>query len=334
MTSERIKVPEPDTGLVGGVLTEVWRSAGPLPTIRGWQIPLSYLNQGIRTVLAIPMSNTISVLTIAVALFLFTGFWLLLKNIDNVLSDVGGSFQLTAYLRADANPDDVSKALAELREDRSSIQSIEFVSKERALEIFRGDLGARSGLLAGLEQDNPLPASFEIVLQGDELKLDGQQKRIDRIKSLPIVEEVVLGSKWVERVQNVVQAFRFIASILLVVVLALIIFLIANTMKLVMYARRDEISIMQLVGATQAFVRVPFLIGGGLQGVAGALIALIFLSFSFSLVSRTVGDATMFGMVMPQLEFLGFGGAFMLVLLGGVIGAVGSRFAINEYLEV
>lgn len=329
----KINVHEPTPGIGSGFLGEYWQSQRSLPKIQGPEVWLYYFQQGVRTISALPGSSMISVLTIAVSLFLLAGFLLILQNVGGLLTEAGSTLFVTAYVTEDAAPSDVSAFVRKL-ESSERVRSVSFVSKERALEIFREDLGARSGFLEGLDEKNPLPASVDIVLRPGDDSGSSIEALLEGLRAHSVVDELVYGSEWVERMQRVVRVFRGFGLVSLLVALGIIMFLISNTIKLVIYARRDEIGIMQLVGASDSFVRIPFVIGGLLQGLVGSLFGLLLLRLAFWLLNMEVRDSTVFGVALPDMVFLSFWSIFALIFLGLCVGAFGSFFALRKFMNV
>lgn len=325
-------VPEPPVGMGSGFLTEFWKSEEPLPKIKGMEIWLYYLQQGVRTVLALPMSSLITIFTVAVSLFLFAGFLLVLQNIGNVLREAGTSLYLTAYVKEGAPENDVYNFVKELQ-NNEQIRSVKYISKAEALKQFKADLGSRGGFLEGLEQNNPLPASVDIILRPAGGFSD-TEKMVAKLRQVPVIDEVVYGSEWVERAQSIIKLFRLFGLACLLVTLAVIIFLISNTIKLVIYARRDEIAIMQLVGASDPYVKVPFIIGGALQGIIGSFIGLLLLRLAFLLLNFELRNSIVVGIALPEIAFLNFLAIVGVVLIGLVVGAVGSFFALGRFMNV
>ncbi len=326
----------PDSSAAGdlspGILSEFWGSGTPLPQLKGAELYLSHFQRGVQTAIALPMSNAITILSVAVSLFLFSIFLIVLTNVDRFLTDAGGMRQVTVYFKKDATDEQTKHFLNELENQRGSIQSHRFVSKKEALDIFRRDLGKRSGFLIGLDERNPLPASVDIVLQPDELGLGAVDKILDNFSHDPIVEEVVYGSKWVERSQGVLRLFRLFGFIFVVFVLGIIVFLVSNTIRIVIYARRDEIEIMQLVGAGDWFIKLPFFIGGALQGLVGAVLALVSAMVIYKLLDMQLHQSSLFGVALPQLMFLGASAIIGIILLGVIVGGVGSLFSLRRFM--
>ena len=157
---------------------------------------------------------------------------------------------------------------------------------------------------------------------------------VAKLRQVPVIDEVVYGSEWVERAQSIIKLFRLFGLACLLVTLAVIIFLISNTIKLVIYARRDEIAIMQLVGASDPYVKVPFIIGGALQGIIGSFIGLLLLRLAFLLLNFELRNSIVVGIALPEIAFLNFLAIVGVVLIGLVVGAVGSFFALGRFMNV
>ncbi|MCB0359101.1 MAG: ABC transporter permease, partial [Bdellovibrionales bacterium] len=292
-----------------------------------------YVRRGFDTLLTLPGSNAVTIFTITVSLFLFSGFLLTLQNVDKILSEVGSALHISAYLKDEARQADIDAYVAELQKS-PWVRSVEFVSKEDALRTFRDDLGIHSGFLAGLAGENPLPASIEISLQPDELRIGRLDATVNRVRKNPLVDDVVYGSEWVQHMQSVLSVLRLFGYVSLSIVLVLVVFLIANTIKLVIFSRRDEIGIMQLVGATSGFVRVPFVVAGVIQGLLGSVLAMVFLRVAVLLLNYELRFSSVFGVAVPEFLFLSPVHTVAIILLGGIVGAVGSFFALGRYMNV
>lgn len=331
--AEHINFNEPPSGIASGVLTEIWNSPKPIPRIRGVEMWFSYLQRGVYNVLQLPMSSIITVVTMALSLFMLAGLLLTLQNVESFLSAAGTSLSLTAYIKNDADPALVKDALRAV-ENHRRVRSAVFVSQAEALQNFRRDLGSRNAFLEGLELNNPLPSSIDILLRPDDEGLPGLERFAVWLRSQKVVDEVVYGSEWVDKMQGVMRIFRIVSLISLLLAMSVVVFLISNTIKLVIYARRAEIGIMQLVGASESFIRIPFVISGVLQGVAGSVIAITALKIGFSLINLQLKSSTIFGVALPRLEFLTMPVIGGLVLVGLIVGAIGSFFALGRFLNV
>ena len=328
-----LRLDEIPHGMLEGFLSEYWRSGSDLPRLRGFGVLSYYLRRGFTNLWALPGSAVISVLSIAVSLFVFAGLLLVLGNIGTILSRLGSTLSVVAYLREDAQQSQVNDYVREL-EANPRVRSVRFISKETALEELKADFGNNGKVLKGIENDNPLPASLDILLQNDELRMNSTEQILSDLRSRPFVEEISYGTEWVEKVARMLRGFRALSLGALLVVLALVVTLISNTIKLVLYLRRDEIAVMQLVGASDSFVKIPFILTGLLQGLAGGFLALGSLRLVFSLLARNMEDSTVLGILIPAPTFLELHGMLAVLCLGLVVGSIGSFFAVGRFMKV
>ena len=328
----RINMPELPPGINQGVLAPLWEDKKEFARLSGVEVALYYLAAGFRTLLAIPANNVVAVCSIGFALFLFSGFVLILQNVDRIIERAGDTLAVSVYLKEDVSQSQVDAFLAQLEND-NAVRSFEYVTKSEAFSRFRDELGTRSSFLAGVEEDNPLPASVDILMQPDEAGTGRVGRLIDRVAKKDIVEDVVYGSEWVLRVRGVLKVFRFVAIATLVITLFVIVFLIANTIRLLIYARRDEIHIMQLVGASDSFIRLPFIIGGLIQGLCGAVVGLFFLKICFESIDYQLRGSQVFSIALPRLEFLGISGVAAIICLGVLVGGGGSYLAVRKFMN-
>ncbi|MEN8161732.1 MAG: permease-like cell division protein FtsX, partial [Myxococcota bacterium] len=209
-----------------------------------------------------------------------------------------------------------------------SVESVRLVSKDAALERFRQSPFGRASLLEGLDS-NPLPASLEIVLVPDERDREGVERLVATLGERPGIAELGYGHEWVEGYARAVGLVRALALGIGAVLALATLLIVANTIRLAIYARQDELQILQLVGAGRAFVATPYLLEGVLEGVIGGLAALGVLALGFRAARALLGGGLelLLGYVEPT--FFGPLGAFTLVLAGAVLGLVGSLAAMT-----
>jgi cell division transport system permease protein len=273
-----------------------------------------------------------SVIVVVLTLLILGSFTLINLNIQAITEEIKGQVEIVAYLEDGADSvDALSRLRAELVELKG-VQRVTFVSKEEALERLRERLGNQAGITDGLER-NPLPASFEIRPQ------DPEQAAVlaDKVARLAGVDSVDYGQQIVEQLfafSRGIQVFGYIVIAFLGIVS---LFLIANTIKLTVYSRRSQISIMKFVGATDWFIRWPFILEGIFLGLLGALITYLLLFFGYSFLYFRA-SAWMYQnflsvkMVVPEVagrELLRF-----LFFMGAGIGAVGSGISVRRFLKV
>jgi len=277
---------------------------------------------------ASPVTSGIAVATIAITLVLVGAFALLVSNMQGVIERFGEDLVLSAYLD-DGVDGGARQKLAERITNLAGVERVESISKEQALARFRKSVGGRAALLEGLEE-NPLPASLEITLASDSRSPDGLRAVVDAVKTLPGVTDLGYGQEWVE---GYARAVRLVGGVGLVIggVLALAALLIvANTIRLAVYARRDEIDIRLLVGASRTFVSVPFLLEGIVQGALGGGLALALLYGVYRLLLPGLQEGMSFLLGYASPAFLATEGALWLVAGGALLGVLGSAAAVAQ----
>jgi cell division transport system permease protein len=231
---------------------------------------------------------------------------------------------VTAYLD-DALSEDEQRALTQRAAEFAGVQSATWITREEALRRFREDL-AGADLLEGIE-GNPLPASIELTLSASSRTPEGLSELREQIAGLPGVTDLAEGGDWVEGYTRVLVLVRLAAVGLGGVLVVAALLIVGNTIRLAVYARSDELEILSLVGASRTYVRIPFLLEGGLLGVLGGLLALAALWLGFSLVSAGLAEpiALLLGRSAPR--FFDAREAATLITLGSLLGLAGSAFA-------
>lgn len=275
-----------------------------------------------------PVTSAVAVGTIATTLVVMGVFGLVLKQMSGIVARVGEDLTVSAYL-AESVTDEQARALATRIATVEGVAGVEVVTREEALRRFEGASGDRTGLLDGLVE-NPLPASLEIALVPAQRTETGIARLVEAIEGLPGIDEIGHGQDWVETYGRVLTALRAVALALGVVFALAALLIVSNTIRLAVYARRDEVEILALVGASRSFIGTPFLLEGVLQGTAGALLAVGLLFALYELVTLGFGGSLAFviGHVEPAFfdapEVLGF------VLAGAALGCIGSISAVGS----
>lgn len=268
-----------------------------------------------------PLLVGLSATLIGLSLFLIGLFGIAAHNIRSVLDRVESRVEVVAYLRDDAQPAAVEAAMAEFRGD-PSIRDVRYVSREEALRRAQEELPEFQGVFAGIE-DNPLPASIEIALHPNRQDAAEVRSIAERTRALPFVEDVDFGDDWLDKVyllRRVAAASTLVLGAAFAAVAAVI---IGAAIRLAIFARRDEISIMQLVGATDWYIRRPFLVEGLITGFLGGLLALLATWLVYALLSGSVF----------QLEWLPDMWIVAGLILGALLGVVASALAVRRYVR-
>jgi len=289
------------------------------------------LADGLRAIRRAPFEQAVAIGTIAVAL-LFVGMQrLAVENVARVTAGFGRGAQMIVYLEDDAPPSrarQIADALAKMPD----VERVQTVDGKEAFARLRGSLGARADLLDGVEE-TALPTSLEVTLRGGGSSLLRAHPAFERLKRTPGVEEVELMGDWLERVGALERLLRAAGLLLGLLVGAACLYIVASTIRLAVFARREEIEILKLVGATDGFVKAPFLVEGTLQGAAGASLALALLYALYRSaapwIERTLGGL----LAQAPLGFLPLAECAAAIVLGALLGLVGSWLALGRHVR-
>lgn len=273
------------------------------------------------------ITTWVSVVTLAVALFLVGAFGLVVVNMEGLLDRFGRDLTVTAYLQEGLSQEN-TRRLAETVRSVEVVQELYVVDKDEALERFRGITGGAL-LLEGLEA-NPLPASFEMLLRPEHRNLEGFAILQAALVGLPGIDELRHGREWLDGYARVVSLIRVSGYAVGLVLSLAALLIVANTIRLGMYARRDELEILQLVGASRTFVRTPFLLEGTLQGMLGGLLAAGSLWLAFLMLVPALQFGLAFLLGHAEARFFGWAEVSRLVIGGAILGLVGSLAALLD----
>ncbi|MDQ7797369.1 MAG: permease-like cell division protein FtsX [Candidatus Edwardsbacteria bacterium] len=262
----------------------------------------------------------LSVSSITSALFILGSFLLVTLNFQRAIDQVKGKFEIQAFLRDNVANSQALVIGSRIR-DIPGIQETEYISKQEALKQFRQELADKADLLNAIET-NPLPQSFKVKLKAEHRNPESITQIAEKIKQLSGVEEVEYGKAWLGRLYRMVRLLIVIDFSLMVIVSLAAVMVVFNTIQLTLYARRQAIEIMKLVGADGAHIRRPFLLEGMLQGLAGSLTGLALLYLAYRLLSSYFD---MFGFFTGQ-QLLG------LLAFGVCLGGLGSLIAVQKFL--
>jgi cell division transport system permease protein len=270
-------------------------------------------------------SGLLSTATIAVALFVLGVFLLATSNLERLSRDWSRTAELSVYLDDAATPDDRS-AIERLVASGPLVAGHEYVSKAEALTRFKqtfADLATQTDALEG----NPMPASYEVHLNPSLGAPGPVEELAAKLRQSPGVADVRYDHEWLDRLRSVVTVIRGVGLALSAVLTIAAALTVANVVRLALHARRDEIEIMQLVGAPKAYVRGPFVMEGVLQGGIGAVAALALLGAVFVAVKAQYLAPLSTTLNLASVGFLPLPLCAMLLLGGMAVGCVGGMVA-------
>jgi len=268
-----------------------------------------------------PLLTGLSASMIALSLFVLGLFGVAAHNIRLVLDQVESRVEVVAYLRDDASRTAVDELQQELLE-RREIRDVIYISRTQAFELARQELDDFETIFADLDS-NPFPASLEVTLNPGQRSGDAVRAIAESIETYPFVEDVRYGRDWLDKVyllRRVAGAAAMVVGGAFAAVAALI---IGTAVRLAIFARRDEIAIMRLVGATDWFIRKPFLLEGLFTGALGSIAALPATYAVYRLLSDSV----------VELEWVPDSWVIMGLAIGAVFGLFATSFAVRRHLR-
>jgi cell division transport system permease protein len=270
--------------------------------------------------------NALSVGTIAVSLFVLGAFLTVAANLNEIVTRWTEKVQVTLYLDDRVEPRITDLLRDRLRED-PAVEHVESVSRAEALSRFQSLFRDLRTLPEDLGE-NPFPASFEVTLKPSHQTPEAVARLVRTYEKAPGVEEIQYDLLWIQRLSTAVRLVRGVGAFLGGILVVAGIFTIANVIRLTVYARQDELEIMRLVGATQAYVRGPFIVEGMLQGGLGGLVSVGLLWLAFQVAARdAVATSDLLGraaVILPQEICFG------LVVGGMLVGILGSALSLGR----
>lgn len=287
-----------------------------------------FITESLHSIRRNGLMSMASLMTVALSLLILGIFTIMVLNLNNMASVLESQVQVTVYLQD-------SLKEAEIREVGTRITKlpgvtrVNFIDKKEAMSRFKQRLGAQQGLLAELGEANPLPNAFEVKVDRPE-RVKPVALAIAQLKG---IEAARYGQEVVEQLFSLTRMVRIFGSVLIVFLGLAALFIIVNTIRLTVFARRREIGIMKYVGATDWFIRWPFIIEGVLLGSLGAAISSLLLTQLYGMVTGQVYGTLAFLPLLPQYPMLGYVNIFLL-LAGVAIGALGSIISVKKFLKV
>ena len=269
-----------------------------------------------------------SVGTVAVSLFVLGVFLILVLNMNRMAGMLESQVQISVYLEEKIEDSDRRKIQAEI-EGMQGIESVKYVSRDEAKDRLSERLGDQKYLLEALGDKNPLPDAFEVTVIQPEL-VETAATAIAQIKG---VEEAKYGQDVVEHLFDITRLMRIFGLALMVLLAGATLFIISNTIRLTVFARRKEIAIMKYVGATDWFIRWPFIIEGVVMGCFGGLLAALALRSFYAAMAAKIYSTLAFFPLMPQYPFMNYI-TVGIILAGMAIGAGGSAISLKRFLKV
>jgi len=274
--------------------------------------------------------NLITIITISLSILIVSAFILFFINTNEFMNIWKEGIRVMAYLKPGVDPTEVAGLKRQIQ-GIDGVQSVQFVSKLDALSRLRAQMKRQASIFEDLSQ-NPLPDAFEIRMQASENNWEKIESTAIDLETIDQIEEVEYGQAWLGRFTNIFNLFRLVGYTLCGIFFMATVFIVANTIRLVIYSRSDEVEIMRLVGATDHFIKFPFYIQSIVQGALGAFLGLSALFIAFQLLNTSVQTEYFSGFF--QMRFLP---PMMLVAIVGasmLMGWLGCYLSLKQYLRL
>ena len=274
--------------------------------------------------------NAVTVFTITLAVIIAGAFGLFFHNVNELFADWQRGIRMMVYLNEDLT--DAQRLDLKFRiKTIAGVEEARFIPRSEALSILKEQLRKQAGVLDHL-RINPLPDAFELTFRQTAHENDGRLEKIAaEIEALPEVDQVLYAQQWLQRFSTIFNLFKLVGYALGGIFSLAAILIVANTIRLMIYHRREEIEIMRLVGATDGFIKAPFYISAMLLGAAGSLLGLAALLGIYGGITGQI-RASLYG-ALPPLSFFPWQWSVTIVAAGMIVGAMGCGVSMKQFLK-
>ena len=287
-----------------------------------------YVREGLSSVFVHGFTSLAAMLVIAACLMITGTFALVAYNLDLQIRELEGQSEIVVYIDENVSRDN-ALALGQKIRALDNVKTAEFVTKEQLFEDYLDSLGEDAYVMEELRDDNPLRDSYQITM-------DDVSRHADTVKALENINGVAASSSMQEVSERLIQ-IRQVVNLISYTMVALLggvsVFIIANTVKLAMFARKEEIAIMNMVGATNHFIRAPFVVEGMFLGLSAAALAFFVLWGVYAYVSAQLAEGTA---ILTMVAFAAVWKEVLAIMLGAglLLGVGGSVITIRRFLKV
>ncbi len=278
------------------------------------------IGEGFGNVFKNKKSTGASLMIMCATMIIFGIFLILTENINHFVAEVESAQGIQVFINNDATKEQIDEVGEKLR-NLDGVSTTEYVSKDDALKQMKERFGDKQDLLAGYEENNIFPASYVVTLTD----LSRSKEVQDQILTFDNIKKITSKDETVTTLINLANGIKIVTGVILVLLIIISVFIIANTIKLTVHARRKEISIMKYVGATNGFIRWPFIVEGMIIGVFASVISIVIVGAAYSFIAEKMVNSEF--MQVINMSLVTFGDMFnsiifVYMLLGIGIGAI------------
>ncbi len=291
---------------------------------------LYYFKRAVSDILSNKFLNSITIVTIALCILVVSVFALFFENACRIIQSGEHGGKIMVYLGPEFN----IKMLPQLELKINAMgetEKIIFISREDAIKQLKQDMASRSSFIDSLK-DNPLPDALKVIMKKNVNKFKTIKEFAIKIKKIPMVEDVEYGEKWLGKFLSIFNLFKMTGYAISSLFFMIALFITANTIRLSFYARRQEVEIMRLVGATDKFIITPFYIEGLLQGIAGGIAGLGILFLFFLFLSSGVEKNVPLYMLF-NIKFLSIKYSVIIIACSAFLGWLGCYLSLKQFLK-
>ena len=290
------------------------------------------IGEGFKNVFKNKKSTAASLMIMCATMIIFGVFFIIGENINHFVKEVESAQGIQVFINTDATDDQI-KEIGEKISSLDGVNTVTFVSKESGLEQMKEKFKDKEYLLDTYKDNNILPDSYVVTLTA--LNLSSQVQ--EQINQMEHIKRITSRDETVSTLINLANGVRIITGVILILLVVISVFIISNTIKLTVHARRKEISIMKYVGATNNFIRWPFIVEGIIIGILSGAISLTIVGGGYNFIADQIVNSQF--MKITNMSLVGFSDVFNLIiiiylLLGIGIGVIGSTISMRKYLKV
>lgn len=286
-----------------------------------------FLKEGFRNIKSNGFLSFASIGVLTICLIMLGSMLLFSLNVNRLIGQIESKNLIMVYLKEGLGQSTIDDIRQELL-DISNVNQVTFVSKHEALQQAKDTMGEQSTLLSGLENDNPLPDAYKVETKN----MAEYSKTAKQIQKINGIETVRANTPVAEKLTTIQLGVNVSGAVLFVILFCVSLFLISNTIKIAVFIRRREINIMKFVGATDGFIRWPFVVEGVFIGLTSGLVGILAEYFIYNELFSKLFTVLSVDLLQYNLMFLYLGVCF--VLLGMVVGVFGSLLSLHKHLNV
>ena len=289
-----------------------------------------WISEGVKNLFKNKKSTMSSLMIMCATMLVFGLFFVIGENINAFVSNVAEAQEIRVNLKINATESEIEEVGNEILAIEG-VRNAEFVSKDDAIKYMEDLLG--SDAVAEYKERNIFPVAYNVTLTDLSVNYEVQNE----IKQIPQVDDIVSSNQLIAQILRLAKGVKYVTAAILALLIVISISIISNTIKLTVHARRKEISIMKYVGATNSFIRWPFLVEGVIIGVIAGAISVGIIGLAYTYIVGQISGTSFFEIAnIKFIDFSSMSELLILVYLGlGIgVGAIGSTISMKKYLEV